>query len=67
MRRREPDVERPFKVPLVPWLPLLSAAVSLMLMLSLPRQSWERLVIWMAIGVVAYFGYGYRHSRLRRT
>jgi APA family basic amino acid/polyamine antiporter len=65
MRKREPDAERPFKVPLVPWIPLLSAAVSLVLMLSLPWDSWQRLTVWMAIGVVLYFGYGYRHSRLR--
>jgi APA family basic amino acid/polyamine antiporter len=65
MRRREPDAPRPFKVPLVPWIPALSAVVSLVLMASLPWTSWERLLLWMAIGVLLYFGYGYRHSRLR--
>jgi APA family basic amino acid/polyamine antiporter len=65
MRRREPEAPRPFAVPFVPWLPLLSAAVSLVLMASLPIDSWQRLLIWMGIGVVLYFAYGYRHSRLR--
>ena len=66
MRRREPDAPRPFRVPLVPWVPILSALCSLVLMLSLPWQSWQRLILWMAIGMVMYFLYGYRHSRLRR-
>ena len=65
MRRREPDAPRPFKVPLVPWLPGLSAVVSVVLMASLPWESWERLLIWMGLGVALYFAYGYRHSRLR--
>ena len=65
MRRNEPDAPRPFKVPLVPWIPALSAIVSLVLMASLPWESWERLLIWMAIGIGVYFVYGYRHSRLR--
>jgi APA family basic amino acid/polyamine antiporter len=65
MRRREPDAPRPFKVPFVPFVPLLSAAVSVVLMASLPWESWERLILWMGIGIVLYFVYGYRHSRLR--
>jgi basic amino acid/polyamine antiporter, APA family len=67
MRRREPDAPRPFKVPWVPWIPLLSAGVSLVLMASLPWESWKRLLIWMGIGIALYFVYGYRHSRLRGT
>jgi len=65
MRRREPDAPRPFRVPLVPWIPALSALFSVVLMASLPWESWERLLIWMAIGILMYFVYGYRHSRLR--
>ena len=52
---------------MVPVLPLLSAGVSLVLMLGLPRATWERLFIWMAIGVAFYFSYGFRNSRLRST
>ncbi len=65
LRRRRPDLPRPFRMPLVPLLPMLSAAVSFVLMLSLPWETWERLILWMAIGVVLYFAYGYRKSRLR--
>ncbi|MEP6916643.1 MAG: amino acid permease [Acidobacteriota bacterium] len=65
LRRTQPDLPRPFRVPWVPALPLLSAAVSLVLMLGLPRATWERLLIWMGIGIAVYFAYGYRKSRLR--
>ena len=65
MRRREPDAVRPFKVPLVPFIPALSAVSSVVLMASLPWDSWQRLIAWMAIGVAVYFAYGARHSRLR--
>jgi APA family basic amino acid/polyamine antiporter len=67
LRRTRPDLPRPFRMPLVPLLPILSAVVSLLLMLSLPWSTWERLIIWMVIGVVLYFVYGYRHSRLRAS
>ena len=65
MRRTRPDLERPFRMPLVPLLPPLSAVVSLILMIGLPRATWERLILWMIIGIAVYFAYGYRHSRLR--
>jgi APA family basic amino acid/polyamine antiporter len=66
MRRREPDAPRPFRVPLVPWVPIASALSSLVLMASLPWESWERLIAWMVLGVAVYFLYGARYSRLRR-
>ena len=66
LRRTRPDLPRPFTVPFVPWLPAFSAIVSLVLMASLPWATWERLLIWMAIGIVMYFAYGARHSRLRK-
>jgi APA family basic amino acid/polyamine antiporter len=65
LRRTRPDLPRPFRMPLVPLLPALSALIALVLMLGLPRATWERLVIWMAAGVVVYFLYGFRRSRLR--
>ena len=55
LRRTRPDLPRPFRMPLVPLLPVLSAVVSLVLMLGLPRATWERLVLWMAIGIAVYF------------
>ena len=65
LRRTRPDLPRPFRMPLVPLLPILSAIVSVVLMLSLPRATWERLLLWMVIGIAFYFVYGYRKSRLR--
>jgi APA family basic amino acid/polyamine antiporter len=65
LRRTRPDLPRPFRMPLVPLLPALSALVAFVLMLGLPRATWERLIIWMAIGIVFYFTYGYRRSHLR--
>jgi len=66
LRYRRPDLHRPFKTPLVPFIPILSALVSFALMLGLPLDTWLRLVIWMAIGLVLYFAYGYKHSELRK-
>jgi APA family basic amino acid/polyamine antiporter len=65
LRRTRPDLPRPFRMPFVPALPILSAIVSFVLMLSLPWSTWERLILWMVIGVGVYFAYGYRNSRLR--
>jgi APA family basic amino acid/polyamine antiporter len=67
LRSTRPDLPRPFKVPFVPFVPILSALVSFALMAGLPWETWERLIIWMVIGIVVYFGYGYRHSVLRNT
>jgi APA family basic amino acid/polyamine antiporter len=67
LRRTRADLPRPFRVPMVPLIPILSALVSFLLMLSLPRATWERLFIWMAIGLAFYATYGYRRSRLRAT
>ena len=66
LRYRRPDLHRPFKTPFVPFIPILSALVSFALMLGLPFDTWMRLVIWMVIGLVIYFAYGYRHSELRK-
>ena len=65
LRRTRPDLPRPFRMPWVPLLPILSALVSLILMLGLPRATWERLIVWMVIGIAFYFLYGFRKSRLR--
>ncbi|HTV00874.1 MAG TPA: amino acid permease [Luteitalea sp.] len=66
LRRTAPDLPRPFRVPWTPWLPILSVVVSVGLMASLPRETWERLVVWMVLGLVVYAAYGYRRSVLRR-
>ena len=65
LRRTRPDLPRPFRMPMVPLLPILSALVALFLMAGLPWATWERLILWMALGVGVYVVYGYRRSRLR--
>ncbi len=67
LRRNRPDLHAPFRTPWVPLVPILSALVSLALMAGLPGTTWIRLVIWMAIGLVIYFGYGRSHSELNRS
>ncbi|HYL99862.1 MAG TPA: amino acid permease [Blastocatellia bacterium] len=64
MRRTHPNAHRPFRAPLVPLVPVLGIASCLVLMFSLPVVNWLRLVVWLAIGLTIYFGYGRRHSRL---
>jgi basic amino acid/polyamine antiporter, APA family len=64
LRKTRPDLHRPFKTPFVPALPIASALVSLALMAALPAATWERLIIWMAIGLAIYFAYGRTHSKL---
>ncbi len=66
LRSREPDRPRPFRVPGYPVTPILSALACFGLILGLERSNWLRLVIWLAIGLVVYVLYSYRHSRLRR-
>jgi APA family basic amino acid/polyamine antiporter len=65
LRRSNPDAPRPFKVPLVPFVPILSVLTCLGLMLGLPGDTWIRLAVWMAIGLAIYVVYGRTHSRLR--
>jgi APA family basic amino acid/polyamine antiporter len=64
LRKRRPDLDRPFRTPWVPVVPVAAALVALGLMAGLPWPTWERLLIWMALGLLIYFGYGRRHSRL---
>ncbi|KUH93094.1 amino acid permease [Mycolicibacterium acapulense] len=66
LRRSRPDLERGFRVPGVPWLPIASIVACVWLMLNLTALTWIRFLIWMAVGVVIYFLYGRRHSVLGR-
>lgn len=65
LRRTEPTRPRPFRVPWVPFTPLISVVSCFYLMYSLPRITWIRFGVWLAFGLVLYFLYGARHSRLR--
>src|SRR5581483_7908354 len=64
LRRSRPDLHRPFRTPFVPVVPILGIIVSLYVMVSLPLETWLRLVVWLIIGLAIYFGYGRKHSRV---
>lgn len=64
LRRKRPDLTRTFRVPFSPWLPGLSAAVCVYLMLNLTVETWLRFLVWLAIGFVIYFAYSHRHSKV---
>ncbi|MBS1811977.1 MAG: amino acid permease [Acidobacteria bacterium] len=66
LRKQRPDIHRPFKTPWVPVVPLAGVGISLFLMFSLPFDTWMRLIVWMAIGIVIYFGYSRRHSHVQQ-
>ena len=68
LRVREPDRERPFRTPLAwPWpvIPFLGVCFNGYMMLKLGALNWIRLVVWLAIGLVVYFSYGRKHSRVQ--
>jgi basic amino acid/polyamine antiporter, APA family len=65
LRVTEPDRLRPFRVPYVWIVAPLGIAACLFVMVGLPRQAWERFVVWLVLGALVYALYGYRHSRLR--
>jgi APA family basic amino acid/polyamine antiporter len=67
LRRKRPDLHRGFTVPGVPWLPIVSILACAWLMLNLSAITWIRFLIWMAVGFVLYFAYGYRNSRLAKA
>jgi basic amino acid/polyamine antiporter, APA family len=66
MRKKMPDAKRAFRTPLVPFVPIAGVVVCFYLMYSLPSESWLRLVIWMALGVIIYFVYGKNKSKLNK-
>lgn len=64
LRKKKPDMPRPFKMPWVPVLPGLSVLFCIYLMFNLPMLTWIRFGIWIALGLYLYFGYSFRHSKL---
>ncbi len=65
LRVRRPELNRPFRTPMVPLVPILGILISLLLMVSLPLDTWLRLIVWLVLGLTIYFGYGRKHSRVR--
>jgi basic amino acid/polyamine antiporter, APA family len=58
---------RPFRTPWVPFVPVMGILVCIYLMYSLPSESWIRLFVWMTLGVVIYFAYGRKHSKIHQV
>ena len=65
LRVKEPNRSRGFTVPWSPLIPLLGVASCIFLMTALPTVTWIRFIIWLVIGLVVYFSYSIRHSRIR--
>jgi len=66
LRRRRPDLRRPFRTPWVPFIPALTVVSALYLITNLPVLTWVRFIVWLAIGLVIYFTWSRRHSNLAR-
>lgn len=67
LRVRRPDLDRPFRTPLVPLVPILGMGISLFMMVSLPLVTWYRLIIWLLIGLCIYWTYGVRNSLVAKA
>jgi APA family basic amino acid/polyamine antiporter len=67
MRKTDPNANRPFRTPLVPFVPIMGMLVNFALMMGLPGDTWIRLVVWLLIGFLIYFGYGRSHSKLQAS
>jgi APA family basic amino acid/polyamine antiporter len=67
MRKIDPDHPRPFRTPLVPLVPILAVLVCGAMILGLGKENWLRLVCWLAIGFLIYFGYSIRNSKVQRA
>ncbi len=65
LRRRAPEMERPFRTPFVPLVPILGIVTSLYLVFTLPRLTKEVVFGWLLIGLVVYFTYSVRHSKVQ--
>jgi len=66
LRRTRPEMNRPYRVPWSPVLPIIGVLFAVYLMTDLPLDTWIRFVAWLVIGIVIYFAYGYRNSRVRK-
>ena len=67
LRKTQPNLERPFKTPWVPFVPIMGILICGAQMFSLSGDTWIRLITWTAVGFVIYFLYGIRHSNLNNT
>lgn len=65
MRKQQPDAPRAFRTPWVPLVPIMGILTCLLMMVSLPWDTWLRLIVWLAAGLVIYYAYGKKRSKLR--
>jgi APA family basic amino acid/polyamine antiporter len=65
LRVRHPNMARPFKTPFVPLVPILGIITALYLMINLPLITWVVMISWLLFGLVIYFGYSIRHSKVQ--
>jgi basic amino acid/polyamine antiporter, APA family len=65
LRHKRPELHRPFHAPFMPVTPILGILISLAMMIGLPLATWIRLVVWLAAGLVIYFSYGVKHSKVQ--
>jgi basic amino acid/polyamine antiporter, APA family len=66
LRYKHPDIPRSFKTPFVPWVPIAGMVICLSQMVALPGDTWIRLFGWMALGIIIYFLYSRKNSKLRK-
>jgi len=65
LRKRSPEIPRPFRAPWMPLTPILGIGFAVLMMASLPLITWLRLLVWLVVGMVIYFSYGIKHSRVQ--
>jgi APA family basic amino acid/polyamine antiporter len=65
LRVRHPDLHRPFKTPFVPLVPILGIVSAIYLMTGLPKITWEVMIGWLLFGLLIYFGYSVKHSKVQ--
>lgn len=66
LRKTRPEIKRPFKTPWMPYVPILGAGICFVQMVSLPPDTWARLIIWMEIGMTIFFTYSIKKSKIRQ-
>jgi APA family basic amino acid/polyamine antiporter len=67
LRKKSPEIPRPFRTPFVPLVPILGVLVCSAMILGLGWENWTRLIIWLAIGFAIYFGYSIKNSKLNKN
>jgi APA family basic amino acid/polyamine antiporter len=66
MRKSDPATPRPFRTPWVPFVPVAGIIICVLMMVSLPLDTWIRLAVWMILGLAIYFFYSKKHSLIRK-